>query len=110
MIILDKQRRGIRPPVMKATPSQQTPSVGSDHRLVRRVRTWQQSGTTPAHGKLMVHPSGKACAVDYGHKVRVFWKRDPRWAGAFALPHQYSRQETILPNAKGDSQSPAKNV
>jgi len=95
---------------MKTHELQQKPSGGSDHRLVRRVRTWQQSGTTPAHGKLMVHPSGKACAVDYGHKVRVFWKRDPRWAGAFALPHQYSRQETILPNAKGDSQSPAKNV
>jgi hypothetical protein len=85
---------------MKATPTQQTPSDGSDHCLVRRVRTWQQSGTTPAHGKLMVHPSGKACAVDYGRKVRVFWKRDPRWAGAPALPHQYSRQETIPANSK----------
>jgi len=35
MIILDKQRRGIRPPVMKTHELQQKPSGGSDDRLVR---------------------------------------------------------------------------
>jgi hypothetical protein len=85
---------------MKTPELQQTPSGGSDHRFVRRVRTWRQSGTTPAHGKLMVHPSGKACAVDYGCKVRVFWRRDPRWQGLPAFPHQYSRKKTIPANAK----------
>jgi len=35
MIILDKQRRGIRPPVMKTHELQQKPSGGSDNRLVR---------------------------------------------------------------------------
>ena len=85
---------------MKTHHHEQTPSGGSDHRLVRRVRTWGQSGTTPAHGKLLVHPSGKACAVDYGRKVRVFWKRDPRWAGTPAFPHQYSRQDTLPANAQ----------
>lgn len=72
---------------------------GSEQGLVRRVRTWRQSGTTPAHGKLMVHPSGKACAVDYGLKVRVFWRRDPRWQGQPAFPHQYARHEIIPANA-----------
>lgn len=93
----------IRQLIMNATHSQQTHSGDSDHRLVRRVRTWQQSGTTPARGKLMVHPSGKACAVDYGRKVRVFWRRDPRWQGQPATPHQYVRCGVLEANVKNQA-------
>jgi hypothetical protein len=67
-------------------------------RLVNRVRSWVQTGTTLAHGKLLVHPTGKACAVDYGIKVRVFWRRDQKWVGKPALPHQYARREDIPTN------------
>jgi len=38
MIILDKQRQGIKPPVMKTHELQQKPSGGSDDRLVRLLK------------------------------------------------------------------------
>ena len=64
-------------------------------RRVCRVRRWKQEGVTPAHGRLLVHPQGKACAVDYGQKVRIFTARRAEWGGHPALPHQYSRSEEL---------------
>jgi hypothetical protein len=69
-------------------------------KLVKRIRSWEQAGTTLAHGKLFVHPTGKACAVDYGIKVRFFWRRDQKWVGKPALPHQYSRKKDISTNTE----------
>ena len=70
------------------------------HPILSRIAKWPTLGTTPGNGRLCAHASGRVCAVDYGHMVRIFWKRGLKWSESPPEPHQYKKQVNVLTESK----------